>query len=330
MKHYIPNSYPLRLHGLTDDFRRLPEGFHETLNHAAATVSSGLSAGGRVRFSTDSKQIEVSVVLCPYDRLGIFTLAGQAGCAVYMNDKYIGTYSPKEDGETEYSFTVENNEGYSDITILTPIYTTVRSMDIAIGDDADIREPKPYRIEKPVVFYGSSITNGVAVTSPHNTYPEILSRKYGFDYYNYGLAGGCRGELAVADHINSIDMTMLVYGYDHNAFSAEELEERHQRFFKRIREAHPFLPILILSKPDFANDHVNNALRRDVIYRTYSEAQREGDTNVYFLDGSYAYGNRTVKDSTVDGIHPTDESFARFAELLSPVFDLIFEKLEVL
>ncbi|MBE6573171.1 MAG: hypothetical protein E7652_02125 [Ruminococcaceae bacterium] len=329
MMHFTPNDAPIKLHGLTKDFRRLPEGFHETLNHAAATVSSGLSAGGRVRFATDSKKIEVSVFLCPYDRLRIFTLSGQTGCAVYLNERYIGVYAPQNDGDTDYSFVIDNNEGYSEITILLPIYTTVKEMDISIEDDANIREAKPYKITKPVVFYGSSITNGVAVTSPHNTYPELLSRKYGFDYYNYGLAGGCRGELAVADHINKIDMTMLIYGYDHNAFNAEELEERHARFFKRIREVHPDLPILILSKPDFGNDHVNNALRRDVIYRTYSEAQREGDTNVYFLDGSYAYGNRTIKDSTVDGIHPTDESFARFAELLSPLFDLIFEKLNI-
>ncbi|MBE6685798.1 MAG: hypothetical protein E7591_01030 [Ruminococcaceae bacterium] len=329
MKHFTHNDYPVKLHGLTKDFRRLPDGFHETLNHVAATLSSGFSAGGRVRFATDSKSIEVSVSLCPYERLGIFTLSGQAGCAVYLNNRYTKTYSPENDGDTKYRFVIENNEGYSEITILLPIYTTVRSMDIAIEDNAEIREAKDYKITKPVVFYGSSITNGVAASSPHNTFPERLSRKYGFDYYNYGFAGGCRGEVAVADHINKIDMTMLVYGYDHNASTAEELEERHQRFFKRIREVHPKLPVLILSKPDFANDPVNNALRRDVIYHTYSEAQREGDENVYFFDGSYAYGNLSIRESTADGIHPIDSTFEHFANILSPVFDLIFEKLEV-
>ena len=329
MKHFTPNDNPIKLHGLTKDYRRLPEGFHETLNHVAATLSSAFSAGGRVRFATDSQKIAVKVTLCSYDRLGIFTLSGQAGCAVYLNGEYTATHGPENDGEKEYSFVIENNKGYSEITILLPIYTTVKEMDIAVEDSAKIGEAKDYKIKKPVVFYGSSITNGVAVTSPHNTFPEILSRKYGFDYYNYGFAGGCRGELAVADHINKIDMTMLVYGYDHNAFTARELEERHKPFFKRIREVHPELPVLILSKPDFLNDPANNALRRDVIYHTYSEAQREGDTNVYFFDGSYAYGNLMIPSATVDGIHPKDSTFNRFAEILSPVFDLIFEKIEV-
>lgn len=329
MKHFTPNDAPVSLHGLTKDFRRLPENFHETLNHTAATFSSGLSAGGRVRFATDSTIIEVSVALCPYDRAGIFTLEGQTGCAVYLNGDYTKTYAPENDKDTEYRFVIENNKGYSEITILLPIYTTVKEMDIAIEDSAKIASAKDYKIKKPVVFYGSSITNGVAATSPHNTYPERLSRKYGFDYYNYGFAGGCRGELAVADHINKIDMTMLVYGYDHNAFTPQELEERHQPFFKRIREQNPNLPVLILSKPDFANDPVNNALRRDAIYKTYSTAQREGDENVYFFDGSYAYGNIPIIEGTVDGIHPKDEVFERFSEILSPVFDLIFQKLEV-
>lgn len=326
MKRFTPNNSPIKLHGLTPDFRRLPEAFHETLNHTAATFSSGLSAGGRVRFATDSKIIDVTVNLCPYERLSIFALSGQAGCAVYLNGNYTQTYAPSLDGETKYHFVIENNEGLSEITILLPVYTTVKNINIAIADNATIRSAMDYKIKKPVVFYGSSITNGVAVTSPHNTYPEILSRKYGFDYYNYGFAGGCRGEVAVAEHISKIDMTMLVIGYDHNAFSVEELEERHQRFFKTIRKYHPMLPILILSKPDFANDPYNNAKRRDVIYKTYSEAQRDGDKNVYFLDGSYAYGNTPIPDATVDGLHPKDESFERFASLLSPIFDLILEK----
>lgn len=302
----------MKLHGLRPDYSRVNDYVYEVLSHVGLAVC-GYAAGGRLRFASSSHCITVKVTLGSCEPLGPMTLSGVAGCDVYIDDGYIGTYAPSDFGVTEYQFSFENRG--REILINLPI--AARVVDVKVECD-DIRPPREYKIKKPVVFYGSSITNGVCATSPGNTYPAVLSRRLDCDYINFGMAGSCRGEERFAEYISEFDMSMLLIGYDHNALNAEELEERHERFFKTVRKRHPDLPILIMSKPDLFNDHVNNAKRRDIIYRTYSNAQAEGDTNVYFLDGSWMY-DRPIPEMTVDGLHPTDETFVRFADILEPI-----------
>ena len=300
------------LYGLRPDYSRVNDYVIEMLSHVGLT-SCTYAAGGRLRFASSSPEIKVKISLGSCVPLGPMTLSGVAGCDVYIDGEYEGTYAPADFGITEYEFSFKNTG--EEIQINLPVASKV--LDTKVECD-DIRKAKDYTIKKPVVFYGSSITNGIAVTSPGNTYPAILSRRLDCDYYNFGMAGSCRGEVRFAEYISEIDMSMLLMGYDHNAMNVEELEERHERFFKTVRKHHPTLPILIASKPDLFNDHVNNSLRRDVIYRTYSNAQREGDENVYFLDGRWMY-DRPIAHMTADGLHPTDETFVRFADILEPI-----------
>lgn len=300
------------LYGLRPDYSRVNDYVIEMLSHVGLT-SCTYAAGGRLRFASGSPKIKVKITLGSCVPLGPMTLSGVAGCDVYIDGEYEGTYAPSDFGVTEYEFTFKNTG--EEIQINLPVASKV--IDTKIECD-DIRKARDYTIKKPVVFYGSSITNGIAVTSPGNTYPAILSRRLDCDYYNFGMAGSCRGEVRFAEYISELDMSMLLIGYDHNALNVEELEERHERFFKTVRKYHPALPILIMSKPDLFNDHVNNSLRRDVIYRTYSNAQREGDENVYFLDGRWMY-DKPIPQMTADGLHPTDETFVRFADILEPI-----------
>ncbi|MBQ4561362.1 MAG: hypothetical protein IJA55_03400 [Clostridia bacterium] len=301
------------LYGLRPDYSRVNDYVIETLSHVGLT-SCTYAAGGRLRFASSSPVIKVKITLGSCNPLGPMTVIGAAGCDVYIDGEFIGAFGPSDFGVAEYEFSFKNTG--EQIQINLPIAAQV--LDTKVECD-DIRPAKDYTIKKPVVFYGSSITNGIAASRPGNTYPAILSRRLDCDYYNYGMAGSCRGEVRFAEYIcENHDMSMLLIGYDHNALNVEELEERHERFFKTVRKYHPELPVLILSKPDLFNDHVNNSLRRDVIYRTYSNAQREGDKNVYFLDGAWMY-NKPIPEMTADGLHPHDETFVRFADILEPI-----------
>ncbi len=325
MKWINAKEEPIVISGLLGNFNRVPDEVHEHLNDSAK-MTSRFAAGGRVRFATDSSEISVKMSIETADPIGALPLSGITGCDVYINDSFTGTFAPADFGIKEYEFSFKNTEGRAEININLPVYTHVLNVEIGLLEGALVEAPRAYKQKTPVVFYGSSITNGAAVASAGNAYPARLSRAFDFDYINLGFGGGCRGEVEMAEYIATLDMSMLVIGYDHNAINAEELEERHERFFKIVREKHPTLPILLMSKPDLLNDPVGNPRRRDVIYRTYSNAQAQGDENVYFLDGSWMYGPLHIPTATVDGIHPKDETFARFADILTGVFKLINEK----
>ena len=59
--------------------------------------------------------------------------------------------------------------------------------------------------------------------------------------------------------------------------------------------------------------------RRDVIYRTYIEALRNGDERVFYVDGFQLFNGNRRYDCTVDGCHPNDLGFFRMAEVIGEV-----------
>jgi len=142
------------------------------------------------------------------------------------------------------------------------------------------------------------------------------------DFYNFGFSGSAKGELEMADYINTIDMSLFIMDYDHNAPNVEHLLNTHEPFFRRIREANPNLPILILSKPDF-DYTVDGKERRAVIENTYNNAVKAGDKNVYFIDGETFFGENDRHLCTIDRIHPNDLGFYRMASVILPTMKKI-------
>ena len=86
-----------------------------------------------------------------------------------------------------------------------------------------------------------------------------------------------------------------------------------------MREAHPNLPIVILSRPRvYLTD--TEVERLEVIQATYNNALESGDKNVYMIKGSELMklcGN----DGTVDGCHPTDLGFFSMAKALGDAME---------
>ena len=149
--------------------------------------------------------------------------------------------------------------------------------------------------------------------------------KFKLDYYNLGFSGNARGELPVADYIASLDLSLLVMDYDHNARTVEELRQTHERFFKRIREKQPNLPVLMVTRPSakYGEDEIK---RREIVQQTYANAIVAGDKNVYFQDGEMLFGTTDRELCTMDTIHPNDLGFYKMAAVLEPIISAILKR----
>ena len=135
------------------------------------------------------------------------------------------------------------------------------------------------------------------------------------DFINLGFAGSGLAEESIARYIASLRMSVFVADYDHNAPNPTYLEPSAERLYRIIREAQPTLPYLFMTKPDFyISRYHENLLRRDVIYEIYQQARREGDQNVYFIDGSSLFRCDDGDMATVDRTHPNDYGFYRMAK----------------
>jgi hypothetical protein len=124
------------------------------------------------------------------------------------------------------------------------------------------------------------------------------------------------------DYIDSIDMSVFVYDYDYNAPTVEHLLKTHERGFKKIREAHPTLPIIMLSRPTPTLEPEGYLERYEIIKQTYENARASGDKNVYLICGTELF-KACGGDGTVDGVHPTDFGFHSMADAMIPVLEEI-------
>jgi hypothetical protein len=208
-----------------------------------------------------------------------------------------------------------NNE-IREITINFPLYCPLDDLYIGLQTDCILEEGCEYKYTKPVLYYGSSITQGGCASRPGNSYEAIISRRLDCDYINFGFSGNAKGEDAIVNYMSGLDMSIFVCDYDHNAPDATHLANTHNKLYKKIREKNSELPIILISKPDFDDNPTEAIKRRNIIYNTYINAIKNGDENIYFIDGQSLFNGEDRDSCTVDGCHPNDLGFMRMANVI--------------
>lgn len=346
---------PIEINGLYLDndenvFTRLPERFMERndINDALKYLMYD-TAGGRIRFATDSPYVAVVVELLHVINMMHMPATGHSGmdiytCKIGCNDyTYKKTFMPKSTINAEdkvYSGLCElelyDEHKKHEVMLNLPLYNGLVSVKIGIKKGCKLFSPVSYKIDKPVYFYGSSITQGGCASRPGNTYMGYISRWLNIDYVNLGFSGSAKGETEIAEYIASKEMSAFVLDYDANAPSEEHLEKTHYPFYKKIRDSHPDIPIIIISFPrfdkrPFITSLTSNKCTKDqcvcnnIILKTYMKAIEEGDKNVYYIDGSTVFGTEDQDGCTVDNCHPNDLGFYKMAKTIYPVFKKTFK-----
>lgn len=333
MKIYRYQDAPLRVYGVphferTHELRRLPDELLDLPEMANIKHHKlGLRAtGARVRFRTNSQHVTVKLSIDPSFDIGMSLWAAQAAY-VYVGPqtalRYLGHVAGNRYEDASFEKTLGKSGEMEDVTVYLPRNVHVNALEIGIDDGAEIEAPTPYKYEKPIVFYGSSITEGGCATIPTNAYTAKVSRRLDADHINLGFSGNARGELCMADFINTLDMSIFVLDYDHNAPTVEHLAATHEPFFLRVRKAHPELPIVMMTRP---NDTQDPDARLAIVKKTYENALARGDRNVYFISGRTFLGEDERAFCTIDGVHPNDLGFDRMCAHIEPVLRGILEK----
>ena len=249
-----------------------------------------------------------------------FALTGSAGFDLYADNEYYKSFVPPFDLTEGYESVIEfDNAEMREITINFPLYSDVKELYIGVDENSRLEESMSYRVEQPVVYYGSSITQGGCASRPGSCYQSIISRRFDCDYINLGFSGNAKGEPEMAEYIKKLDMSLFVYDYDHNAPTVEHLRDTHEKMFKVIREENPELPIIMMSRPKAVLTD-EDKLRQRIIRKTYNNALKSGDKNVYFINGK-ALTKLCGNEGTVDGCHPTDFGFASMAKTLGDLIE---------
>ncbi len=311
---------PFELRGVIKNdefgFVRVPVEITDRLNENLAMLSRH-TAGGRVRFATDAKAIAFRARPLNSGMMSHMPLTGSDGMDVYVNGKFVFCVRPVGTGREWYEGMFENHLGRIEVEVNLPLYNGISTLLIGT-EGGSVYAAQKYDYDVPVVYYGSSITQGGCASRPGNSYQGHISRWLNSDHINLGFSGNAKGEDLMAEYIASLDMSVFVMDYDHNAPSVEHLLNTHERFFKIIRNAKPNLPVVFVSKPDFDKAPEESIRRRQIILDTYRNALKNGDKKVWFVDGETLFGEKDRDASTVDGCHPNDLGFYRMAKYIYP------------
>ncbi len=319
----IPNK-AFSLHGVFYDytlqtFLRMDKSVAKKVSEGVCVLSE-YTSGGRVWFRTNAKQISITVT---YDSLLTFSKMSIVGQGAFVlcreqNGDMVrnGVFAPNYDDKKGFSASANLTGEMSNYCLYFPLYNTVSSLEIALNDDAEVYAFNPYKKDvKPILYYGSSITMGGCVGRCDNTYQSIIAKWNKVDFINLGFSGCAKAEEEMVDYIASIDCSLFVCDYDHNAPSAEFLKDTHFRLYSRYRKIQQKTPILFISAPNPERYDVYGQ-RKKIIEETYKKAKKLGDNNVWFLDGKKLMGSKDRDLCFVDGSHPNDLGFYRMAKVI--------------
>ena len=318
---------PFKVHGLLHD----ESGYYRLPYDVAAAANDGVkglnlhTAGGRLRFRTNAGRIVLRAKMRGITRMQHFAFTGSAGFDLYSDNIYRGTFIPPEDLEADWTSELSfgnSDGGMHEITVHFPLYSGVTALEVGLPAGSEFGRASEYRIQAPVVYYGSSITQGGCASRPGNAYDNILSRLLSCEHINLGFSGSAMGETCMAEYIAGLKMSAFVLDYDHNAPTPEHLAQTHAPFFSMVRKSNPALPVILMTRPQ-PNPNKDDLIRRDIVKRTWENAVKKGDRNVYFIDGTQmllAFGGDS---GTVDNTHPNDLGFYCMAKALETVLKAV-------
>lgn len=320
LQFWDAETEPFRIYGLLREngrFCRMPEAVAKSVNEGVHELYAN-TAGGRVRFVTDSPYIAISAEMDGICKMSHFPLTGSTGFDLYAGtdgeQRYYGTFTPPYDVTAGYESVIDfPDKTERIITIHFPLYANVKKLYIGLDSNAVKKAAPDYKYEKPIVYYGSSITQGGCASRPGNSYQNMISRRLDTNYINLGFSGSGKAEETMVQYLANLEMSIFVCDYDHNAPDTAYLEKTHLPLYRAIRAKQPELPIVFISAGDVLIAPERFAERTEVIRRTYQTAVAEGDKNVYFIDGAELFAGEDWDLCTVDRTHPNDLGFYRMA-----------------
>ena len=338
MRYYNIPCEPFDLYGVyyekeTKRFVRMPSAIADKVSEGVSALNAQ-TTGGRIRFSTDAQKISVNVTYDSLNEMSNMPLTGSAAFVLIAETEngfeHVHTFFPRntvyeESAKTGYSMTGYLCGKMKNYILFFPLYNGVDSLKIGLDKDAVIAHGIKYKDVKPILYYGSSITQGGCASRPDNDYQAIIAKRNNIDFINLGFSGNAKAEPAICEYLSGIDCSVFVCDYDHNAPDAEFLSKTHYPFYRLYREKRPNTPIIFISKPNIEHDIELNT-RFNIIKETYEKALAEGDKNVYLIDGKSFFACNEREACTVDGCHPNDLGFFKMADIIGAKIEEILSK----
>ena len=307
-------------------YERLPMRLENITRKPVWDLSKNCS-GLAVRFRTNSTVIGAKWEVTGDVFMNHFTMTGIKGLDLYCleNGKWQFVNSARPTGKSSTAVIIQNMpEQEKEYMLYLPLYDGLSSLEIGIAQNAEIKAPKVNSPQtgKPVVFYGTSITQGGCATRAGMAYPNILSRMLNHEIVNLGFSGNGKLDLEVAEAMAAIDASCFVIDCLPNV-TVDLMNEKYTRFLEILRAKQPKTPIILIENILYPFMYFDQNVFKTIqeknktLKRIFQEQKKNGERNIYYVKADKLIGSD--QETTVDGVHLTDLGFLRMAEQLYPV-----------
>ena len=302
-------------------YDRLPADVTTNVNDGVRKYKHHTS-GMQFRFATDSKRLRF--LWKSYNgnlQLGHMPSTGVSGIDVYRFDAAKSRWCYVKTGRINDA--AKGGDLFVDwvpdepCLVNLPHYNGLREFSVGIDSNATIRAlpPRTSGINKPVVFYGTSITHGGCCSRPGLSFVNRVGRDLDVPVVGLGFSGSGVMELEMSEHLARIDASCYVLdclwnmgSAPQHAMAGRNVEENYEPFVRNLRARRPDVPIVMAEACDVFEGGGEYSPRLDAMDRylhgLYERLVAEGWKDLHYLSKEGMY--EEDGEGTVDGVHPND------------------------
>lgn len=304
-------------------FDRLPARAEKIARPPVWNLSRN-STGIAVRFVTDSPEIHARWTLTSSNlAMPHMPATGVSGLDLYVRLpdgrwNWLANGRPTQ-VENVAALVREGRPGTHEFLLYLPLYNGVKAVDVGVRAGAKL-EAAPERsaaARRPLVFWGTSITQGGCASRPGMVHTAILGRRLDRPVINLGFSGNGKMEPELAAVIAELDAAAFVIDCLPN-MTAQEVAERTVPLVRILREKHPTTPILLVEDRTYsdaywiASKRQRNDSSRAALKQAFETLQAAKTPGLIYVTGEEQLGDDV--EGTVDSSHPTDLGFLRMAD----------------
>ncbi len=293
------------------------------------------AAGLAVRFATDAPVLKARWTLTSGQlAMPHMPATGVSGLDLYVKHegrwRWLAVGIPR--GATTTATLVSGlPEGEREYLLYLPLYNGVQSVEIGVPPTNQLKKapPRPESRRRPMVFYGTSITQGGCASRPGMVHTAILGRRLDRPVINLGFSGNGRLEAEMAELLAELDVAVYVIDCLPNV-TEKDAAARTEPLVRILRERRPDTPILLVEDRSYtdafllASKRQRNASSRAAFRAAFDRLQAAGVKQLYYLTGEDLLGDDG--EGAVDSSHPTDLGFMRQADAFEKALRPILEE----
>ena len=324
-----------------DNYSRLPDRFKDKVTPSVWRLSRH-TTGMSVRFITDAKKIQVRFInynegknypnVVSLNHSGVDLYATDVdGKTTWVPNEMVYTFSVNKSDTAQFTFTTEMipnkyKRGVS-YELFLPSYNGIKWLSVGVEKGAQFKFVRESQ-EKPIVIYGTSITQGASASRPGTIWTTMLKRKYEYPIINLGFSGSAKIENIMFDALSEIDAKLYILDYVANCAGLDNktFEARLRYGIKKIREKSD-APIIftegqaLCDNSTYLHKKYQEQYDKDSIqYAVYQEMKAKGEKNFYYIQHKDL---GFTSDDFIEGVHPNDMGMKKYVEAYSKVLDKV-------